>query len=53
MSQWLEYQQCFNQFVHEAVITTMVISPDGRRLVMASSNSTVVVWSTHSGVTLC
>ena len=53
MSQRLEYQQRFNRFAHEAVITAMGISPDGRRLVTASSDSTVVVWSTRSGVALC
>ena len=53
MSQQLEYQERFNRLVHEAVVTSMVISPDGRRLVTASNDSTVLVWSTRSGVALC
>jgi WD40 repeat protein len=53
MSQRLEYQERFNKLAHETVITAMVISPDGRRLVTAGNDSTVLVWSTRSGVTLC
>ena len=53
MSQQLEYQERFTQLTHEAVVTAMVISPDGRRLVTGSNDSTVLVWSMHSGVVLC
>ena len=53
MSQQLKYQEHFTRLVHEAVVTAMVISPDGRRLVMGSNDSTVLVWSTRCGVILC
>lgn len=53
MSQRLEYQERFNRLAHESIINAMVISPDGRRLVTGSDDSTVVVWSTRSGATLC
>ena len=53
MSQQLEYQERFTRLTHEAVITTMVISPDGHRLVTGSNDSTMLVWSTRSGVVLC
>ena len=53
MSQQLEYRERFNQSAHESTINAMVISPDGRRLVMGSDDSTVLVWSTRSGVALC
>ncbi len=53
MSQRLEYQERFNRLAHESVINAMVVSPDGRRLVSGSDDSTVLVWSTRSGVVLC
>ncbi|KAH9177856.1 WD40-repeat-containing domain protein [Lactarius sanguifluus] len=53
MSQQLEYQEHFNQLAHESIINTMVISPDGCRLIMGSDDSTVLVWSSQSRVTLC
>ncbi len=53
MSQWLEYQERFNQLAHESVINAMVVSLDGRWLVSGSDDSTVLVWSTQSGVILC
>jgi WD40 repeat protein len=31
----------------------MVLSPNGRRLITGSDDSTLLVWSTQSGVTLC
>lgn len=53
MFQQLEYRERFNQSAHGSTINTMVISPDGRRLVTGSDDSTVLVWSTRSGVALC
>ncbi|KAH9024364.1 WD40-repeat-containing domain protein [Lactarius pseudohatsudake] len=53
MSQRLEYQERFNRLAHESVINAMVVSPDGRRLVTGSDDSTVLVWSSRSSVTLC
>jgi len=53
MSQKLEYQECYHQFAHEAAINTMAISPDGHRFLTGSDDSTVLVWSTRSGVALC
>jgi hypothetical protein len=52
MSQQLEYQECYHKLGHESVIKAMVLSPDGRRLVTGSEDSTVLVWSTQSGATL-
>ncbi|SRR6266851_6956658 len=53
MSAQLEYQECYHKLAHESVINTMVLSPEGRRLVTGSDDSTVLVWSTQSGTTLC
>jgi WD40 repeat protein len=53
MSQQLEYQECYHKHGHESVIKAMVLSPDGHRLVTGSNNSTVIMWSTQSGTTLC
>ncbi|KAH9068121.1 WD40-repeat-containing domain protein [Lactarius deliciosus] len=53
MSQRLEYQERFNRLAHESVINAMVVSPDGRRLVTGSDDSTVLVWSSRSSVALC
>ena len=53
MSQHLEYRERFSQVAHKSVINAMVISPDGCRLVTASDDATVLVWSTRSGVVLC
>jgi len=52
MPQQLEYQECYYKLGHESVINAMVLSPDGRRLVTGSEDSTVLVWSTQSGATL-
>ena len=53
MSQQLEYREYYHKLGHEAVIKAMVLSPDGRRLVTGSDDSTVLMWSTQSGATLC
>ena len=53
MSQHLKYQEHFSQVAHKSVINAMVIRPDGHRLVTASDDATIVVWSTWSGVVLC
>ena len=53
MSERLEYQECYHKFAHESAINAMVVSPDGRRLVTGSNDSTVLVWSTQSGSILC
>ncbi|KAH9024441.1 WD40-repeat-containing domain protein [Lactarius deliciosus] len=53
MSQRLEYQERFNRLAHESVINAMVVSPDGRRLVTGSDDSTMLVWSSWSSVALC
>lgn len=53
MFQQLEYQECYRKVAHESVINAMVLSPDGRRLITGSGDSTVLMWSTQSGSTLC
>src|SRR6267142_3666512 len=53
MSKQLEYQECYHKLRHESVINTMVLSPDGRRLLTGSDDSSVLVWSTKTGTTLC
>lgn len=53
MSEWLEYQECYHRVAHSSVINVMVLSHDGRRLVTGSDDSTVLVWSTQNGSTLC
>ena len=53
MSAQLVYQECYHQLAHESVINTMVLSPEGRRLVTGSNDSTVLMWSTQSGTALC
>jgi WD40 repeat protein len=52
MSQKLEYQERYHRLAHESTINTLVLSPNGRRLVTGGDDSTVLVWSTQSGVTL-
>jgi hypothetical protein len=39
MSAQLAYQECYHQLAHESVINTMVLSPEGRRLVTPSQKS--------------
>jgi WD40 repeat protein len=53
MSEWLEYQECYRKLAHKSVINAIVLSHDGRRLVTGSDDSTVLVWSTLNGSTLC
>jgi WD40 repeat protein len=53
MSQQLDYQECYRKAAHESIINTMVLSPDGCRLITGSSNSTLLIWSTQSGSILC
>jgi WD40 repeat protein len=53
MSKQLEYQECYHKPGHESVIKTMVLSPDGRRLLTGSDDSSVIVWSTKTGTILC
>ena len=52
MSQQLEYKEFYRKPGHKSIIRVMVLSPDGRRLVTGSDDSTVLVWSTHSGAIL-
>ncbi|KAI0285547.1 WD40-repeat-containing domain protein [Russula brevipes] len=52
MSQKLEYQERYQRLAHESSINTMVLSPNGRRLVTGGDDSVVLVWSTQSGITL-
>jgi len=49
MFQQLDYQECYHKVAHESVINAMVLSPDGRRLITGSGDSTVLMWSTQSG----
>ena len=53
MSQQLEYRESYRKPAHKSLINVMVLSPDGRRLVTGSDDSTVLVWSSHSGAILC
>lgn len=53
MSEQLEYKECYRKLAHTSVINMMVLSHDGRRLVTGSDDSTVLVWSTQSGSSLC
>jgi WD40 repeat protein len=53
MFQQLDYQECYRKVAHESVINAMVLSPDGRRLITGSGDSTVLMWSTQSGSALC
>lgn len=53
MFQQLDYQECYREAAHESVINAMALSPDGRRLITGSADSTVLMWSTQSGSTLC
>ena len=53
MFQQLDYQECYRKAAHESVINAIVLSPDGRRLITGSGDSTVLMWSTQSGSTLC
>ena len=53
MFQQLDYQECYRKAAHESVINSMVLSPDGHRLITCSSDSTVLMWSTQSGSALC
>lgn len=53
MFQQLDYQECYRKVAHESVINAMVLSPDGRRLITGSGDSTVLMWSTQSGSILC
>ena len=53
MSKQLKYQECYHKPGHESVIRTMVLSPDGRRLLTGSDDSTVIVWSTKTGTIMC
>ncbi|KAI0281517.1 WD40-repeat-containing domain protein [Russula brevipes] len=52
MSQKLEYQEHYHRLAHESSINTLVLSPNGRRLVTGGDDSVVLVWSTQSGITL-
>lgn len=53
MVQPLEYQERYRQPAHEASVTCLALSLDGRRLVTGSMDCTVLVWSVQSGRVLC
>ena len=53
MFQQLDYQEFYRMTAHESVINAMVLSPDGRRLITGSGDSTILMWSTKTGSTLC
>ena len=53
MFQQLNYQECYHMAAHESVINAMVLSPDRRRLITGSGDSTILMWSTQTGSTLC
>lgn len=53
MVQPLEYQEHYHQPAHEASVTCLALSLDGRRLVTGSMDCTVLVWSVQSGRVLC
>ena len=44
---------CYRKVTHSSIINAIVLSDDGRRLVTGSDDSTMLVWSTQNGSTLC
>jgi WD40 repeat protein len=44
----LDYQEHYQRLAHASSINAIALSPNGRRFVTASEDSTVIVWSTGS-----
>lgn len=49
----LKYQEHYQRLAHNSGINAIALSPDGRRFITGSDDSTVLVWSTGSAVALC
>lgn len=49
----LDYQKRYQRLAHKSGINAVALSPDGRRFVTGSNDSTVLVWSTGSAGDLC
>lgn len=49
----LNYQERYQRIAHKCAINAVAISPNGRWFITGSNDSTVLVWSTSSGVDLC
>jgi WD40 repeat protein len=49
----LKYEEHHQLLAHKSSINAIALSPDGRRFVTGSDDSTVLVWSTGSAAALC
>jgi WD40 repeat protein len=49
----LDYQERYQRLAHKSGINAIALSPDGRRFVTGSDDSTLLVWSTGTANNLC